>query len=109
MRVAALIDLIATDRDLADRIVAGQDAALERLEHKDFAGTLLRFVDGLCAMPKREHPPVAFDFWAQVTEAEEMDELRPFRPAAFQALPKALAGDARRAEARDAGEGGDAS
>jgi len=34
-------------------------------------------------------PPVAFDFWAQVTEAEEMDEIRPFRPAAFQALPKA--------------------
>jgi hypothetical protein len=88
LRVAALIDLVATDRDLAERIVAGQDAALDRLERKDFAGTLLRFVDRLRAAPRREHPPVAFDFWAQVTEAQEMDELRPFRPAAFQALPK---------------------
>ena len=67
---------------------AGAKAALDRLERKDFAGTLLRFVDRLRAAPRREHPPVAFDFWAQVTEAEEMDELRPFRPAAFQALPK---------------------
>jgi hypothetical protein len=41
------------------------------------------------AHPPREHPRVAFDFWEQVTEAEEMDEIRPFRPAAFQALPKA--------------------
>jgi glycosyltransferase involved in cell wall biosynthesis len=89
LRVAALIDLVATDRHLAERIVAGQDAALDRLEHKDFAGTLLRFVDRLRAEPRREHPPVAFDFWAQVTEAEEMEEIRPFRPAAFMALPKA--------------------
>jgi len=92
LRVAALIDLVTTDRDLAGRIVAGQDAALERLERKDFAGTLLRFVDQLRSAPPREHPPVAFDFWAQVTEAEEMDEIRPFRPAAFMALPKGPAG-----------------
>jgi hypothetical protein len=89
LRVAALIDMIATDRDLAARIVAGQDEALDRLERKDFGGTLLRFVNHLRNAPPREHPPVAFDFWAQVTEAEEMDEIRPFRPAAFQALPKA--------------------
>jgi glycosyltransferase involved in cell wall biosynthesis len=89
LRVAALIDLIATDRDLAERIVAGQDAALERLENKDFAGTLLRIVDQLRVAPRREHPPVAFDFWAQVTEAEDLDEIRPFRPGAFMALPKA--------------------
>jgi hypothetical protein len=88
LRVAALIDVIATDRDLAARIVRGQDEALDRLEAKDFAGTLLRFVDRIRSAPPREHPEVAFDFWAQVTEAEEMDEIRPFRPAAFQALPK---------------------
>jgi len=62
LRVAALIDLIATDRDLAARIVAGQDEALDRLERKDFAGTLLRFVDQLRKAPPRDHPPVAFDF-----------------------------------------------
>jgi L-malate glycosyltransferase len=89
LRVAALIDTIVTDRDLAARIVQGQDEALERLERKDFAGTLLQFVDRIRSAPPRARPPVAFDFWAQVTEAEEMDEIRPFRPAAFQALPKA--------------------
>jgi hypothetical protein len=45
-------------------------------------------VDRLRAAPRREHPPVAFDFWAQVTEAEDLDEIRPFRPGAFMALPK---------------------
>jgi glycosyltransferase involved in cell wall biosynthesis len=94
LRVAALIDRIATDRALAARVVEGQDEALDRLERKDFAGTLLRFVDAMRTAPPREHPPVAFDFWSQVTEAEEMEELRPFRPAAFQALPKATDGGA---------------
>ncbi|MEZ5287074.1 MAG: glycosyltransferase [Vicinamibacterales bacterium] len=88
LRVAALIDMVVSNPDMAARIVAGQDAALKRLEAKDFAGTLMRFVDTIHRAPRREHPPVDPDFWAQVTEAEEMDELRPFRPAAFQALPK---------------------
>jgi hypothetical protein len=30
---------------------------------------------------------VAFDFWDQVERAEEYDELKQYRPAAFQALP----------------------
>jgi hypothetical protein len=89
LHVAGLIDAVASDRNLSDRVVAGQDAALDRLEHKDFGGTLLRFIDQIRAMPRREHPPVTPDFWSQVTEAEEMEEIRPFRPAAFQALPKA--------------------
>jgi L-malate glycosyltransferase len=91
LRVAALLDMVTSDSSLADRIIAGQDAALDRLRRKDFAGTLLGFVDQLRRMPRRARPPVAEDFWAQVTEAEEMDEIRPFRPAAFQALPKGSA------------------
>ena len=39
------------------------------------------------ASPRREHPPVAFDFWDQVDRAEEYDEIKAHRPAAFQALP----------------------
>jgi hypothetical protein len=39
-------------------------------------------------MPKRPHPPTAFDFWDQVKQAEELEELRAHRPSAFQALPK---------------------
>jgi hypothetical protein len=30
---------------------------------------------------------VAFDFWDQVGQAEEYDEIKQYRPAAFHALP----------------------
>ena len=72
----------------APAIIDGQDAALDRLEAKDFDGTLLRFVDQLLATPRRPHPPVAFDFWDQVELEEELEEIRLFRPSAFKALPK---------------------
>jgi hypothetical protein len=88
IRIAALIDRVATDRRLSDEIVASQDAALRRLHAKDFARTLLGFVDEIRQAPPRPHPPVAFDFWEQVGELDSLDELRPFRPGAFLALPK---------------------
>jgi glycosyltransferase involved in cell wall biosynthesis len=88
VRIAALIDRIATDRRLAEEIVASQDAALGRLHAKDFARTLLGFVEQVRQAPRRPHPPVAFDFWEQVRELDSLDELRPFRPGAFMALPK---------------------
>jgi glycosyltransferase involved in cell wall biosynthesis len=88
VRVAALIDQVVTNRSVAAGIVESQDAALDRLLQKDFAGTLLRFVEETLRSPARPHPPVAFDFWDQVHESESLDELRPFRPGAYQALPK---------------------
>jgi L-malate glycosyltransferase len=88
MRVAALIDQVATNEALASRIVEAQDAALARLMGRDFGGLLLRFVDEIRQMPRRPHPPVAFDFWEQVDEAVHLQELRPYRPAAYLALPK---------------------
>jgi glycosyltransferase involved in cell wall biosynthesis len=88
MAVAALIHEMATDSALADRIVAGQDAALARLEAKDFAGTLLGYIDRVQREPRMPHPATAFDFWDQVKLAEELEEIRLYRPAAFQALPK---------------------
>jgi glycosyltransferase involved in cell wall biosynthesis len=95
VRVAAILDQIVTDRDLTDRIVESQDAALDRLEQKDFAATLLRFVDRILAGPARPHPEIAFDFWDQVHESESLDELRPFRPGAYQALPKEAGAERR--------------
>jgi glycosyltransferase involved in cell wall biosynthesis len=86
--VAGLIHEIVTDEALADRIVGGQDAALARLESRDFGGTLLRFVDQVQRTPRMPHPPTAFDFWDQVKLAEELEEIRMYRPAAFEALPK---------------------
>jgi L-malate glycosyltransferase len=87
MHVAALLDAVVSDRRLQDRIVEGQYAALDRLEAKDFGGTLLSFVDQVLAAPRRPHPGVAFDFWDQLALREELEELWIHRPAAFKALP----------------------
>ncbi len=87
--LAALINAVVDDHDLQERIVAGQDAALDRLEARDFAGTLLAFVEQLLATPRRPHPPVAFDFWDQIQVAEELEAIKAYRPSAFLALPAA--------------------
>ncbi len=87
MHVAGLINAVVDDPDIASQIVAGQYAALDRLAAKDFGGTLLRHIDTVLAAPRREHPPVAFDFWDQVDLAEEYDEIKQYRPSAFLALP----------------------
>jgi hypothetical protein len=86
--VAALINAVADDRDLQSRLIEGQDAALDRLEAKDFDGTLLRFVDQMLASPRRPNPPVAFDFWDQVDFADQLEEIKAYRPSAFLALPE---------------------
>ena len=49
--VARIIDAIVSDGALVERIVAAQDAALDRLLAKDFGGTLLRFVDQVAQAP----------------------------------------------------------
>ena len=85
--VAALLHEVVDDSRLHDRIVAGQYAALDRLEAKDFGATLLRHVDQVLASPRQPHPPVAFDFWDQVNRAEALDEFKSFRPSAFLTLP----------------------
>jgi L-malate glycosyltransferase len=85
--VAALLDRIATDRDTAERIVDAQDAALARLRARDFRGLLVGFVDALQRTPRRPHPEVTDDFWDQVRLAEELADIRQYRPAAFRALP----------------------
>jgi glycosyltransferase involved in cell wall biosynthesis len=87
--VAPLIHEIATNRDLRERIVDTQDDVLDRLQSRDFGGTLLRFVNDVMHGPRMVHPPVAFDFWDQVALADELEEIRSYRPAAYQALPKA--------------------
>jgi glycosyltransferase involved in cell wall biosynthesis len=85
--VARLMAAILDDADLEDAVVASQDAALDRLLRKDFAGTLLRFVDQVRAAPPRPAPEVPYDFWAMFDQAERLEELRQFRPAIYRALP----------------------
>ena len=86
IHVATLMDAIASDAALQDRIVEGQLAAVARLQRKDFAATLLRFVDDIVKRPRAPAPSVTFDFWHQFDAAQDLEELRLYRPAAYQAL-----------------------
>jgi len=85
--IARLMEAVLDDPEVADAVCRSQDAALARLQARDFPGTLLRFVDQLLATPARPAPAVAWDFWAQFEQFERFEELRQFRPALFQALP----------------------
>lgn len=94
MQVAALIDRLVTDEVLQERVIRSQDAALDRLVSKDFGGMLLRYVDDVGRMPRMTHPAISTDFWDQVRRAQELQELRKSRPAAFQVVSKQAAGKA---------------
>ncbi len=93
LRVAALMNAVISDEEQQEQILAAQDAALDRLLRKDFAGTLLGFVREAMAMPRRPLPAVAEDFWRQVTLADELEDIRMTRPAAFRALPLSTDGN----------------
>ncbi len=88
LHVATLMDEIISNAGLQDQIVDGQLAAVDRLCSKDFAGTLLGFVDRMLGSPRAAAPHVAFDFWGQFDAAQELEELRMYRPAIYQALPE---------------------
>ena len=87
LHVAALIDAVAGDAALRERILEGQDAALQRLLARDFGATLLRFVDEALSGPQRGRTAVAYDFWDQYSAYEKLKELQQYRPAVFRALP----------------------
>jgi glycosyltransferase involved in cell wall biosynthesis len=89
MHVARVMDAVLSDATLQDHIVDAQLAAVGRLRGKDFAGTLLGFVDRILAGPRASAPKVTFDFWGQFDAAQELEELRLYRPAIYQALPPA--------------------
>ena len=86
--VASLMDAIVSNAALADAIIAGQTAAVERLRAKDFEGTLLRFVDQILACPRAPQPRVTADFWHQFDAAQDLEELRMYRPSIYKALPE---------------------
>jgi glycosyltransferase involved in cell wall biosynthesis len=86
-RVAAIVHGVLSDAGLEAQVLAAQDAALTRLQARDFDGTVLRFVRQMLDAPRRPPPPVAYDFWRQFALAEELEAIRQTRPAAFRALP----------------------
>jgi glycosyltransferase involved in cell wall biosynthesis len=93
--VARLMDAIVSDRGLQDAIVDGQLAAVDRLRARDFRGALLAHVDAILAAPRAPRPRVAFDFWERFDAAQDLEELRRFRPAIYKALPEAPASGER--------------
>ena len=86
--VAALINAVLTDPALEDEVLASQDEALDRLRARDFAGTLLEFVERVRAAPRLPPHRVAPDFWKQLDLYERLEELKIFRPSVFRALPE---------------------
>ena len=86
-RVAAIIDAVVSNCALQDEIVDGQLAAVDRLQRKDFRGTLLGFVHRILGSPRQPAPSAAFDFWEQFDAAERLEEVRLFRPSIYKALP----------------------
>lgn len=87
--VAALIDIVVSDEQLQERIIVGQDAALDRLSARDFGGTLLGFVHQVLGAPRQPAHHVAWDFWQQFDTIERIERLRIFRPSLYKALPAA--------------------
>jgi glycosyltransferase involved in cell wall biosynthesis len=88
MHVAALMDAVISNVALRETIVDGQLAAVDRLRSKDFAGTLLGFVEEILSAPRALAPRVTFDFWHQFDAAQALEELRLYRPSIYKALPE---------------------
>jgi glycosyltransferase involved in cell wall biosynthesis len=85
--VAALMDAIVSSTETQEALVRGQLSAVDRLRARDFAGTLLGFVDRILSGPRAPSSRVTFDFWYQFDAAERLEELRLDRPSVYKALP----------------------
>jgi L-malate glycosyltransferase len=88
--VADVMDAVLSNAELRGGIVEAQLAAVDRLRARDFAGTLLGFVDQILSKPRAAAPKVAVDFWPQFDAEQELEEIRLIRPAAYHALPESL-------------------
>ena len=87
--VASLMDAIISDCSVQEAILEAQLEAVQRLQALDFETTLVGFVDEILTSPRAPRPHVAFDFWQQFDAAQDLEELRLYRPAIYKALPEA--------------------
>ena len=49
---------------------------------------MLEFIRQIVVRPRAAAPHVAFDFWNQFDRAQELEELRLYRPSVYRALPE---------------------
>jgi glycosyltransferase involved in cell wall biosynthesis len=84
--VAMLMHGVLSDDRLADRIVLAQDAALGRLESRDFAALVRDVVERVTGSPRRARPAVA-PGWEAFRAAAALDDIRETRPLAYHRLP----------------------
>jgi len=45
-------------------------------------------VDRILGAPRAAAPRVAYDFWEQFDAAQDLEELRMYRPSVYKALPQ---------------------
>ena len=68
-------------------LLGSDPRALDRLRARDFDGLVRQFVHDVLDGPRQPAPAVTPDFWRQFTLQEELEEIRQYRPSAFEALP----------------------
>ncbi len=87
--VAAVIDAIVSNADLQDAIVAVSSPRSAGCRRRISRARCSASSIEILATPRPPLPQVAPDFWRQFDEAEILDEVRKYRPAAFKRLPTA--------------------
>ena len=86
--VASIMHTVLSDNSLQDQVLESQDAALQRLQRRDFGATLMRFISQVTQSPRMPPPSVLPDFWTQYAWCEHLAAIRPRRPSAYLALPE---------------------
>ena len=86
--VAALMDAVLSNPRTAGRIVEGQLAAVDRLQARDFDGTLLGFVDQILARRARARRTSPSISGISSTRSRSSRRCGVYRPSAYRALPE---------------------
>ena len=85
--VASIINTVLSDVAIQGDIIDAQDQALARLQAIDFPTTLLEAIEQVRQSARLPTVSIRWDFWQRFNEWERLEELRLYRPSAYEALP----------------------
>ena len=85
--VASIINTVLSDVDIQGDIIDAQDQALVRLQAIDFTTTLLEAIERVRQSARLPTVSIRWDFWQRFNDWERLEELRLYRPSAYEALP----------------------